>query len=303
MSLRPLASVTLLLAIGLGALGCKSSADAGAQAEPSALPHPAAARSEPETPARPHQMPRTLDPRVYTASSAPSEPDSAPTERSHTAPQTSDGPDAGQPETKRVYRVAAVGDSLTDPESHGGKYLDYLRERCPHSRFDAYGKGGEMVNQMRRRFAEDVFGTPSDPKRPAYGQVIVFGGVNDLYSDLTAGRTVDKIGRDLLAMYSMARERGLEVTAITVSPWGGFERYYNERRGRATRQLNDWIQAQAASGPVDHVVDAYSLLSCGDPERLCERYAKPFRDGIHFGPAGHERLGRALFETVFSDCA
>ena len=48
-----------------------------------------------------------------------------------------------------------------------------------------------MVNQMRRRFDDDVFG----PGKPAYTHVIVFGGVNDLYSDLTAGRTPALIER------------------------------------------------------------------------------------------------------------
>ena len=29
-------------------------------------------------------------------------------------------------------------------------------------------------------------------------------------------------------------------------------------------------------------------LSCGDPDSLCDRFFKPFRDGIHFGPEGHQ---------------
>ena len=91
--------------------------------------------------------------------------------------------------------VAAMGDSLTDARSNGGKYLDVLRKRCPNSRFDNYGKGGEMVNQMRRRFADDLFA----PGKPAYTHVIVFGGVNDLYSDRTAGRTPPGIERDIAA--------------------------------------------------------------------------------------------------------
>src|SRR5687768_13146034 len=85
--------------------------------------------------------------------------------------------------TLRSYTVAAIGDSLTDPRSGGGKYLDHLRSRCPKSRFDAYGKGGDMVNQMRSRFAKDVFGEGAPPDaapKPPYSHVIVFGGVNDL---------------------------------------------------------------------------------------------------------------------------
>ena len=135
-----------------------------------------------------------------------------------------------------------------------------------------------------------------------YTHLIVFGGVNDLYSDLTAGRTVEKISRDLAAMYQAAHERGMRVVAITVAPWGGFSRYYNARRGAATLALNDWIRRQLDSGGVDNVVDAYALLSCGDPERLCEGYRAPFRDGLHFGPAGHRVLAQALFARVFHEC-
>jgi hypothetical protein len=62
--------------------------------------------------------------------------------------------------------VAAMGDSLSDPRVGGGKYLDVLPKRCPRVRFDSYGKGGEMVNQMRHRFTDDIFG----PGKPAYTQ-------------------------------------------------------------------------------------------------------------------------------------
>lgn len=213
---------------------------------------------------------------------------------------------------KRAYSVAAIGDSLTDPKAQGGKYLDLLRERCPASRFDAYGRGGQMVNQMRARFARDIFGDASDDgpavDKPRYTHVIVFGGVNDLYSDRTAGRTVAKIEADLAAMYSMAHARGVAVVALTVAPWGGFSRYYNERRGRATAELNRWIGSQlsdpsatgARAGTVDAVVDTVPLLSCGDPTRLCPRYAR--KDQIHWTALGQQRLGEELHAKLFADC-
>ncbi|HEX7668037.1 MAG TPA: SGNH/GDSL hydrolase family protein, partial [Polyangiaceae bacterium] len=163
------------------------------------------------------------------------------------------------PQTRRAYAVAAIGDSLTDPRSNGGRYLRLLAERCPESRFDSYGKGGEMVNQMRRRFAADVLGIPPDPGKPRYTDVIVFGGVNDLYSDLTAGRTVKKITTDLSAMYVAAREHGLRVVAVTVTPWGGFSRYFTPARAATTAELNHWILAQPAAGTVDFAVDAFPL--------------------------------------------
>lgn len=198
----------------------------------------------------------------------------------------------------RAFVVAAIGDSLTDARSGGGRYLDHLRQHCPRSRFDNFGVGGDMVSQMRRRLLRDVWA----PGHPEYTHLIVFGGVNDLYSDLTAGRRPANIRVDLAWMYEEARRRGARVVAMTVAPWGGFKRYFNPTRQASTLELNRWIAAQLPAKAVDHVVDAYSLLSCGEPERLCAELAQPFEDGLHFGPRGHQMLGQALLEQVFAGC-
>jgi lysophospholipase L1-like esterase len=200
----------------------------------------------------------------------------------------------------RVYRVAAIGDSLTDPKARGGLYLRYLKERCPESRFDSFGRGGDMVNQMRRRFERDVYGGAPAGGEPPYTHVIVFGGVNDVYSDLTAKRTVEKITTDLAAMYAAARAHGARAVGVTITPWGGFKRYFNATRAANTAELNRWILAQPAAGTSDHAVDAYPLLACGN--RICDELAEPFRDGLHFGPAGHRRIAEALHAGVFRDC-
>jgi lysophospholipase L1-like esterase len=158
---------------------------------------------------------------------------------------------------------------------------------------------------MAHRFARDVLGEPADPAAPAkprYTHVIVFGGVNDLYSDLTAGRTVAKIETDLSSMYRAAHDHGLKVVGVTVTPWGGFHRYYNASRAATTAALNQWILSQQATRGVDYAINAYPLLSCGSPEELCESIAMPFKDGLHFGPTGHEKLAEALYTQVFADC-
>src|SRR5205814_3487417 len=116
-------------------------------------PAPSAARSAPPD-------------RVREPSSAAPAGSTAPSASTANAPR----PDAVQP--RRTYAVAALGDSLTDFRSHGGGYLRYLKERCPESRFDSYGKGGDMVNQMRRRFDKDLLARPD----LAYDHLIVFGG-------------------------------------------------------------------------------------------------------------------------------
>jgi len=206
--------------------------------------------------------------------------------------------DAGASPATGHYVVAAVGDSLSDPRSHGGGYLDYVKLRCPSLEVDNFAKGGTMVNQMRKSFDEQI---ASSSKR--YTHLIVFGGVNDLYSDLTAFRTPAKIEGDLGYMYRVAKARGMKVVALTVAPWGGFKRYFNDSRAAATHSVNAWIREQPAQGRVDAVVDAYALLSCGDPDVLCDRFFAPFRDGIHFGRDGHRALGEALYRAAFSDCS
>lgn len=211
-----------------------------------------------------------------------------------TPPPPSPQPSSVSPPPRRACRVAALGDSLTDYRSGGGGYLRLLAARCPKSEFINYGKGGDMVNQMRRRFEAEIAQEP--PER--FTHLIVFGGVNDLYSDETAGRTNAKIQRDLLAIYERARARGWRVVALTVAPWGGFTRYFTPKRSTSTLELNAWI----ASAPVDAVVDAHALLACGDPERLCPEYAAPFKDGLHFGKKGHDVLGEALYEAEFASC-
>ena len=205
-------------------------------------------------------------------------------------------PSAGQP--KQAYRIAAVGDSLTDKRSFGGGYLDYVQKRCPETRIDNFAKGGHMLNQIRQRFDSSVHNQPHG----TYTHVVVWGGVNDLYSDLTAGRTPDKAQADLLVIYEKARNKGAKVVAITVSPWAGFRRFHNERRQRYTVRLNRWIRAQLQQGTIDYLLDAYQLLSCGDQTRLCPEYEQSSRDGLHLGAPGHELLGKALFEAVFADC-
>ena len=198
---------------------------------------------------------------------------------------------------QRPCRIAVLGDSLTDPKSGGGGYLTVLQRQCPTCAIDNFGKGASMVVQMRRRFEKVV-----EPVLDRYSHLIVFGGVNDVYSDETAGRTPDKIERDLAQIYERAHAGGTRVVAINVSPWGGFKRYFNKRRGAATLMVNAWLEQQQQEGNVDYLVDAYAVLSCGIPDRLCPHFEWPFKDGIHFGPSGHEVLGRQLVSAAFSTC-
>lgn len=249
-------------------------------------------RSAPETNARPAEISASSTPPGDMPRSAErSDAAAAATSVSTTAP-----PPAGP---KKRYRVAALGDSITDERVGGGGYLRHLREHCPESRFDDFGRGGDMTNQMRARLERDLLPAV---RSEGYDTLIVYGGVNDLYSNLTAHRTNDRIETDLSRIYAAAREHRLRVVAITVSPWGGFRRWFTEERGTNTRLLNAWILGEVAAGHVDVAIDSYGPLSCGDPEVLCTDYESRGHDGLHPGPRGHEILGQILLERAFSDC-
>jgi lysophospholipase L1-like esterase len=206
--------------------------------------------------------------------------------------------DAKEPRAAPTPHLVVLGDSLTDPRSHGGGYLDVLRRRCPGIVIDNHAKGGFMMNQIRRRFTDKVL--PSAAQIHAT-HLVVFGGVNDLYSDLTAGRTVEKIQADFETLFDAADKLGWKVVVLTVAPWGGFHQYDNPKRRGATKRLNRWLLGQAEKGRI-MALETGPLLTCGDPEVLCRDVEISFRDGLHLGPEGHRRLGEALFEVSFSGC-
>jgi lysophospholipase L1-like esterase len=283
-------TAALLLVLGTGA-SCERH---GARKDPATEPA-AQASAEPAAP--------TLSARPLTPFSPSEEAEKESAQAAEPAPpKPGDESPAGAtaPETVEPsgpYVIAALGDSLTDRRSGGGGYLDVVRNACPKTVIDNYGKGGDMTNQMRRRFERDVL--PVARER-GYTHLVVYGGVNDLYSDETAGRSNERIEADLTAIYQAARGAGMRVVAITVSPWGGFSRYFTPRRAETTRLLNQWISRQTETGRVDRVVDSYPLLSCGTPEQLCPEYARP--DGLHLTPQGQQILGQALLEGAFSRC-
>lgn len=212
---------------------------------------------------------------------------------------------APKPEPRR-YVVAAIGDSLTDTRVGGGRYLKYLGQRCPESRFDAYGVGGQRTEHMRWRFLHDVFGIGAARKRPAYTHVIVLGGINDLSAgSLSAART-ERIRANLSYMYREARVRGVEVVAVEVPPWGSL-RGVRDARVQATRELNSWIASRPGEGDTDYAVDLGPVLRCDDragvrPGDLCPSFRRFPTDRIHWNAAGHERVAELIHRAVFDDC-
>lgn len=203
----------------------------------------------------------------------------------------------------RRYVVAAMGDSLTDTRVGGGRYLEFLRHRCPDSQFDAYGVGGQRTDHMRWRLTADLFGEgpwQSGPK-PAYTHVIILGGVNDLVASPRGYGRTDSIRQNLSTMWRMARERGLSVIAMTVPPWTA-PGPVRDLRMDATTRLNEWMVVEQQEGRVDAVVDIHERLLNAEAQSLRLEYRRYPSDFIHWSEQGHRVVGEALFEEVFSDC-
>jgi lysophospholipase L1-like esterase len=204
----------------------------------------------------------------------------------------------GEPEGRR-YVVAAIGDSLTDPRSGGGKYLRALAERCPGSRFDAYGVGGQRSDHMRWRFAHDVLGHGRARPAPRYSHVIVLAGINDLLGASIHHAPIARIQRNLSSMYQQARKHGIEVIAVTIPPWGRLAGV-GDARARATDALNAWLLARPDS--VEIVADIRPALGCGDPRSLCPRLRRHPNDLVHWNTDGHRAVADVLLRAAFSDC-
>ncbi len=202
-----------------------------------------------------------------------------------------------------VYTVAAIGDSLTDTRVGGGRYMSLLHERCPQSRFDAYGVGGQRTDHMRWRLARDLFGQSPwpQPPRPAYTHVLILGGVNDLVASSRGYADTSSIRKNLSIMWREVRSRGATVVALTVPPWTNRGAALDVRIG-ATDRLNGWMFEQQRQGNVDQVVDIHARLLDVDGISLDPRYRRYPSDLIHWNEQGHRVVADALFREVFSDC-
>lgn len=210
--------------------------------------------------------------------------------------------DTGLRESRRRYVVAALGDSLTDTRVGGGRYMAMLGKKCPESRFDAYGVGGQQTRHLRWRFTQDLFGEglgATVAKKPGYTHVIILGGVNDLSGGVVEETRLAKTKEHLSWMYRTAHERSLKVVALTVPPWGGVR---GDHDRAVTADINGWIREQAHTGAVDHAVDIHPLLACGSNESLCDPLRKIPQDPIHWGNEGHSVVAAALHREVFADC-
>lgn len=211
--------------------------------------------------------------------------------------------------------VGIMGDSLSARATSKGGYASYLQDYCPGLGIDTYGIGGQNTVQMANRFKKDIVDKTVGSYRE-YDDVIVFAGINDIAaidSDyIKTGHTwseemVDKhilgIIERLDAMYKEAKDSGMRVIAVTITPWGKYkgkvtkygQSHWSENSQRAIDAINFWLLSKPEN--VDVIVDAYSVLE--DPNTP-DTLKKDFTgDRLHLNKKGNVILAKEIYEVAY----
>ncbi|MFH1246774.1 MAG: GDSL-type esterase/lipase family protein [Candidatus Micrarchaeota archaeon] len=173
--------------------------------------------------------------------------------------------------TTGLCKAGAIGDSITS----GGGYIAQLNARCAANLFDNHGIGGQGTGAMVSRFDADIISHN-------YRDVIILAGVNDIASS----RSVNTIKNNLAEMYNRAKNAGMHVIAVTITPWQDHSSWTPKFQAK-TEEVNRWILSKPEN--VDVTVDAYSVLNAFS--------TKP----LHPNNAGQKAIGDAIYNAAYSN--
>ncbi len=173
-------------------------------------------------------------------------------------------------------KVVLVGDSVTNA------YGPVFKSQCPDAQVDIYATDGQSTSSMRSSFDSNIL-------NKGYSQVIILGGVNNIGN-------VSAVENDLQYMYSKAKQSGIAVTAVTITPWKGYSTWSDDKQ-RNTENINNWILGSAKD--VDNRVNAYqSLVDPNNPGALRPEYTT---DKLHPNTsAGKQALSSTISGSSFS---
>ena len=179
-------------------------------------------------------------------------------------------------------RVGAMGDSITQD----GRFLERLHLLCPGMTFYNHGVVGDSTARMLARFNSDIIAND-------YDEAIIMGGVNNVCG------SVERVERDLSEMYLRAKNAGMRVIALTITPWKGYSSWTEECQ-QHTEEVNNWILSMPEN--VDVAVDVYSALE--DPSNqgaLRPEYSAP--DKLHPNAAGQRVIADAVYAAAYRGSA
>ncbi len=204
----------------------------------------------------------------------------------------------GMPTSNDTIIVSALGDSITagnpgwdpDPQRRPfegdnpeSQYLYWAQRADPRIDFRNHGVGGEVTEEILRRFDTAVEGADV---------LIVQGGINDVVHD----RDLEDAAENLREMVRRGKALGLPVALVNVLPWNNGWPDADPK----IRRLNELIARIGAEEDV-LVMPFYETLEDPDrPGRMREDWTP---DGNHPSVAGHRRLGEVAFRLPPLDAA
>ena len=193
---------------------------------------------------------------------------------------------AGLQDVAQEQKVGVIGDSITNGTN---SYACYLNRQC-NTEFDFYNYGvnGETTSRIKSRFQADIISHRFD-------EVIIMGGINN-------GNNANAVEADLQDMYTMAKQAGMRVIALTITPYKGYREWTPPLQNR-NDAVNSWIMDTVnGAKDVDIRADVYSALEDpANPDAMKDEYANP--DKLHPNRAGQEAIGTAVFDAAYAGCS
>lgn len=180
-------------------------------------------------------------------------------------------------------KVLILGDSITVGNPAGTSYAERLASNCPRMQFQKVAQAGAgtgwMYDQIKNR----------NLQQQGYDYLIVLGGVNNIDNP-------ERVQDDLTNIYNYAKQQGLRVIALTITPWRGYQTW-NAQKQTNTDTVNGWIR-QRADGSIDVAVDGNQILSSqGDPARLNADYDSG--DHLHLNANGQAAFAIQIARQAF----
>lgn len=218
-----------------------------------------------------------------------------------------------------VRLVACVGDSITEGvPSPNAPWCQMLGQRRQNQKFGVVnlGAGGLRCDEI------ESGNVPLCPSCPSFAQILatrsythvfLMCGANDLNQGRTADQIIGTVGTPgpLRRMVTAARNAGVPVTVMTVTPLGG-NGWYTAPVQAIHMDVNTRIRALATStAPRVTVVEAYNVLATpsttpvataianyqGDGLTMPAAWQASPPDNLHIGAAGNTRLADGIDAT------
>ena len=174
--------------------------------------------------------------------------------------------------TQAKDQIYALGDSLTSGVGSGEfNYTDRLSvllDRKVINKGVVGNTSGMMLNRLDFTDAE---------------YVIVWGGINDIYRDVSTETTKD----NLQLIYDKVHSNGGKVIALNITPSKGNKSWTPEKQEKID-ELNKWISSSSA----DYKIDVYALVE--DPNKPDYISFLYDMDGLHLHQGGYYAVAEEI---------